>query len=259
MTTPYLHRVREGTGPTVLLSHALGCDHTMWDGVASLLAGDFTVLRYDHRGHGASAMPGGPCSMDMLADDAARLVREESGDAVHVVGLSMGGMTAQALAARYPQLVASVVIANSANWYDDAARAMWRARVDTVRAQGVAPIADGAMQRWFTPGFRADPAGAKQVARLRAVLEQTDTAAYAASCEAVAAIDLRASNARIGCPALVVAGSRDEATPPAQSADIAARIPGAQSRTLDAAHLSAVEQPEAFVKLLHEFWNGSRA
>jgi 3-oxoadipate enol-lactonase len=254
-----LNRVRQGAGPVVLLSHALGCDLSMWDDVAALLADRFTVLRYDHRGHGSSDAPAGPYSMDMLADDAASLLAEETAGPVHVVGLSMGGMTAQALAARHPKRVASVVIANSANLYDAAARAMWQARIDTVRTDGVAAIAGGAMERWFTPGFRADAAGSQRVARLRAVLEQTDAAAYVASCEAVASIDLRADNARTACPALVVAGTLDEATPSAMSADIAARIPGAQLRSLHAAHLSAVEQPEAFAALLHEFWAGATA
>jgi 3-oxoadipate enol-lactonase len=251
-----LHRVREGAGPVVVLSHALGADLSMWDGVAALLKSDFTVLRYDHRGHGASGVAAGPCTMEMLADDAAALIAEEGGGPVHFVGLSMGGMTAQALAARHPQQVASVVIANSANWYDDAARAMWQARIDTVREKGVAAIAGGAMERWFTPAFRADAAGAPQVARLRAMLERTDAEAYFASCEAVSGIDLRSSNARIACPALVIAGTLDEATPPAQSMDVASRIAGAQLRTLDAAHLSAVEQPAAFAALLREFWAG---
>ena len=165
----------------------------------------------------------------------------------------MGGMTAQALAARHPQLVKSVVIANAASWYDDAARAMWQTRIETVRAKGVAAIAEGAMQRWFTPAFRADAVGAVRVAALRAQLEQTDAAAYAASCEAVASMDFRESNKRIGCPALVIAGTLDEATPPALSEVIAAGIAGAQLRMIEAAHLSAVEKPEVFAALVRDF------
>ena len=162
-------------------------------------------------------------------------------------------MTAQALAAHHPHLVKSVVIANAANGYDGAARAMWQTRIDTVRARGVAAIADGAMQRWFTAAFRADAAGSVCVAALRAELEQTDAGAYAASCEAVATMDFRDSNSRIRCPALVIAGTLDEATPPALSEAIAVSIQGAQLRKIEAAHLSAVEKPEAFVALLRDF------
>lgn len=257
---PQLNIVRQGQGPLVVLSHALGCDLTMWDGVAAALQDRYTVLRYDQRGHGQTPASAGAYSMDDLADDAAELIRAQGAGPVHFVGLSMGGMTAQALAARHPELVRSIVIANSAASYDAAARAMWQARIDTVRANGVPPIADGALQRWFTPEFRADQVngGAERVAKLRAVLETTPALPYAAACAAVAAIALDEGNARITCPTLVIAGSRDEATPPAMSQAIADRIPGAQLASLDAAHLSAVEQPEAFAQRLEDFWAGLR-
>lgn len=244
----------------MVLSHALGCDLTMWDGVTAVLKNRYTVLRHDHRGHGQSEAVPGPYTLDLLADDVAGLIKEQGGAPVHFVGLSMGGMTAQALAARHPQLLKSIVIANAALFYDDAARAMWQARVHTVQAQGVAAISDGAMQRWFTPESRADEAGggARKVAALRKVLETTDAAAYAASCEAVSRIDFRASNGAIQCPALVIAGTRDEATPVAMSEAICASIKGAQLRTLPAAHLSAVEQPDAFADLLERFFESLR-
>jgi 3-oxoadipate enol-lactonase len=256
MKKPVLHWIKEGQGPLVVLSHALGCDLSMWDGVAAILKSRYTVLRYDHRGHGYSEAPPGPYTIEMLADDAANLISAQTDGTVHFVGLSMGGMVAQALAARSPQLLKSIVIANAASWYDDAARALWQARVQTVLAQGVAAIADGAMQRWFTPEFRADETGggAARVATLRQQLEKTDAAAYAASCEAVAGIDFRTSNSRIACPALVIAGTRDEATPVPMSQAICSSIAGAQLRTLAAAHLSAVEQPEAFVRLIDTFY-----
>jgi 3-oxoadipate enol-lactonase len=257
MHMPQLHFLKQGQGPLVVLSHALGCDLTMWDGVAAALHDRYTVLRYDHRGHGRSPAPAGPYSIDDLADDAAELIRTQATGPVHFVGLSLGGMTSQALGARHPQLVRSLSIANSASHYDDAARAMWQTRIDTVRAQGMSAIAEGAMQRWFTPEFRADAnGGSARVAALRAVLEATAPGPYATACAAVAQIDLEASNSRISCPTLVIAGSRDEATPPAMSQAIARSIGGAQLRSIDAAHLSAVEQPEAFARLLTDFLAG---
>lgn len=260
MKKPHLHCISEGQGPVVVLSHALGCDLTMWDGVTAILKNRYTVLRHDHRGHGQSEVVPGPYTLDLLADDVAGLITEQGAGPVHFVGLSMGGMTAQALAARYPQLLKSIVIANAAMFYDDAARAMWQARVHTVQTKGVAAISDGAMQRWFTPEFRADEVGggASKVAALRRVLETTDATAYAASCEAVSRIDFRASNGTVQCPALVIGGTRDEATPVAMSEAICASIKGAQLRTLPAAHLSAVEQPDAFADLLERFFESLR-
>lgn len=249
----HLNFVREGQGPVVVLSHALGCDLHMWDGVAPLLARDFTVLRYDHRNHGRSDVVADALSMQTLAQDAAELIaREAGGSPVHFVGLSMGGMTAQALALSHPQLLRSVVIANSAGYYPD--RAPWQARVQTVQAQGVAAIAAGAVARWLTPEFAATADGAQLARKLHDTLVATDAQGYIAACEAVAAIDFRESNRKIGCPTLVIAGARDEATPPAMSQEMANAIAGSQLASIEAAHLSAVERPAEFAQLLKQFF-----
>lgn len=248
-----LNVLRQGEGPIVVLSHALGCNLHMWDGVAALLARAHTVIRYDHRNHGASAVLPGAFSIDALADDAAALIeREAAGEPVHFVGLSMGGMTAQALAVRRPELLKTVVIANSSAHYADAAP--WAARVARVQAEGVAAIADGAVERWLTPAWRATPEGSIAAAALRQMLVQTDAAGYIESCKAVAGIDFRSSNLRMAVPTLVIAGSQDEATPPTMSQLMAAQIPRARLVTIDAAHLSAVERPDDFVALLIDFW-----
>lgn len=253
MAKPKLNWVKEGSGPTIVLSHALGCTLGMWDEVAALLKADYTVLRYDHRGHGKSDVPAGPYSLAMLADDAAELIAAEAGGPVHFVGLSLGGMVAQSLAANHPGSVSSIVIANSSSLYDDAARAMWQTRIATVKEKGVEAIADGALLRWFTPAYSAGAAGSQRVAQMRADLVRSDAVAYIASCEAIAAMDLRGDNERIACATLVIAGTFDEATPLALSEQIADAIDGAQLETIAAAHLSAVEQPEAFAALLREF------
>lgn len=251
---PQLNFVIEGKGPMVVLSHSLGCDLHMWDEVAALLQPYYTVLRYDHRGHGQSPGAPGAFSIEDLADDAADLIRQHAPGPVHFVGLSMGGMTAQAIGGRHASLIKSLVIANSACYYDDAARTGWRTRVATVQARGMSAISAGSIQRWFTPGFRADPAAGKRIAGMQASLEALQPAAYMASCTAVSLLDFRASNAAIVCPVLVISGTSDEATPPAMSEAIAASIPNSRSASIDAAHISAVERPVDFAKIVSEFW-----
>ncbi|MGJ7525150.1 alpha/beta fold hydrolase [Variovorax sp. GB1P17] len=248
-----LNVVREGDGPIVVLSHALGCDLHMWDGVAARLARAHTVIRYDHRNHGASEVVPGALRIETLAQDAADLIaREADGEPVHFVGLSMGGMTAQALAVRHPELLKTVVIANSSAHYPD--QSPWRARAEMVNAKGVAAIAPGAVARWLTPAFAATPEGAIAAKALHDVLVRTDAQGYIESCNAVAAIDFRDSNHRIAVPTLVIGGLQDEATPMAMSEAVAAAIPGARLATIDAAHVSAVERPAEFTQLLIDFW-----
>lgn len=245
---------KEGRGPALVLSHALGCDLHMWDEVAALLSRRFTVVRYDHRGHGRSAPFSGPCTMDLLADDAAEVIRGHSDEAVHFVGLSsLGGAVAQRLAVRHPELVRSIVVANASSRYDDTARGLWRARIETVVNLGMGEIADGVMKRWFTAEFRDDARGAERVAAVRAVFEATDPRSYAAVGEAVSTIDFGGSNPLVACPALVIAGRRDESTPLAMAEAICNTISGAELATLETAHLSAVEAPAAFAREVSGF------
>lgn len=237
---------------TVVLSHALGCDMDMWDGLANHLALDCRVICYDHRGHGGSDAPPGPYTMAELADDAARLLDELDAGPVVWVGLSMGGMVGQELALRHPQRVAALVVANSTSGYPEAARAMWGERIAKVEAEGVGAIADAVMGRYFDDAFRsANPA---TVERFRRRVASTDAGGYAGCCAAVAGVDTGGRLARIGVPTLVIAGERDAGTPLAMSETIAAGIAGARLETIaDATHLSAIEQPARFNGLVEGF------
>ena len=114
------------------------------------------------------------------------------------------------------------------------------------------------MARWRAgsrPRYIVSHEGAAAAAKLRSTLVASDAAGYIASCEAVGAIDFRESNRRIAVPTLVIAGTQDEATPPAMSQEIADAIAGAQLVTIDAAHISAMERPDDFVQLLRAFWS----
>lgn len=245
---------RNGKAPrhTVVLSHALGCDLTMWDALANRLAQDCRVIAYDHRGHGSSEAPEGMYSMADLAADAAALLRELDTGPVVWVGLSMGGMAGQELALRHPSLVRALVLANTTSGYPDAAREAWRQRIVTVREQGVEAIADAVMGRYFHDGFRA--AHAATVARFRRRVTSTDAVGYAGCCNAVGTLDTTARLGDIAVPTLVIAGELDQGTPVAMARTLAAGIPGARLEILgQASHLAYVEQPEAFSQAVAAF------
>lgn len=245
---------RSGKRPrhTVVLSHALGCDLTMWDALANLLAGDCRVIAYDHRGHGSSDAPAGPYGMADLADDAARLLRELDTGPVVWVGLSMGGMVGQELALRHPSLVGALVLAHTTSGYPDAARDVWRQRIVTVREHGIEAIADAVMGRYFHEGFRtAHPA---TVARFRQRLVTTDAEGYAGCCAAVGGVDTTARLPQIAVPTLVLAGELDQGTPVEMAQTLASGIPDARLQVLaEASHLGAIERPAAFAQAVTAF------
>jgi 3-oxoadipate enol-lactonase len=256
-STPQLKVALQGQGKPVVLSHALGLDMGMWDGLAArLAAGELgapcDVLRYDHRGHGGSAAPAGPYTMDDLVDDAARLIREWGRGPVTWIGLSMGAMVGQGLAIRHPELVASLVLANTTSQYPEAALAGWAQRIATVKAEGMAAVADMVVERYLHAHFRAAEPAATQAIRARIL--RNDPAGYAASCAAVAGVAWQDRLSRIACPTLVIAGARDAGAPPAFGQAIAERVPGARMAIIEnASHLSVLETPAAFEALLRDF------
>jgi 3-oxoadipate enol-lactonase len=243
--------LQQGQGPTIILSHALASDHTMWDAVADALSRHYRVVRYDHRGHGASPKITQSVRIEDFADDAAQVIRQNSQEPVVFAGLSLGGMVGQALAARHPQLLRGLAVLNSAAHYAD--RSVWDGRVAAVKSGGMQAVADGSLQRWLTPAFRETAAGAAVAQRMRETLVQTDAPSYIFTCEALAAMDLRASNRTVSTPTLVVAGRQDLATPLAMSQAIADDIRGASLEEVDGAHISTAESPDAIAALLHRW------
>lgn len=235
--------------PAVLLSNSLGTDLGMWSGQVAALAQCFHVVRYDTRGHGGSGVSTGPCDIAALAEDALALLDHLDIERAHVVGLSMGGVTAQWLAAHAPERVGRLVLANTAaciGTFDG-----WTARAAAVRDQGLGELAAGAPQRWFTPAFMQRQPGL--VAAMQRVLGAQDPEGYAACCDALARADLRALTPLITAPTLVIAGSEDPVTTLVDAAYLRDTIPGAELVALHASHLSNIEAEAAFNSALLRF------
>lgn len=234
--------------PVVAFSNSIGTTLEMWDAQAQALAGRYRVLRYDARGHGRSPVLDRPVSVAGLADDLAGLLDALGVAAAHVVGLSLGGMTAQLLAARRPDRVESLTLMATSAYLPG----NWDERAATVRAQGMGAIADAVIARWFTPGFAA--AQPEAVAPFRERFLRIDPRGYAACCGAIGSMDIRASNAAITAPTLIVAGADDPATPVAMMEEIRARVPQAELIVLPrAAHILAVERADLVNRHLAAF------
>ncbi|MCO5397051.1 3-oxoadipate enol-lactonase [Ralstonia soli] len=245
-------RIDGADGPWVVLAHALGVDHQLWDSIAQRLAERHRVLRYDARGHGKTSAPHGPYTLFQMADDVAGLLDALSIEQAHFVGLSMGGMVGQVLGVRHPQRLLSLTLCDTVCHTPVSAHAMWDERIGQVEAHGMSGIVEPTMQRWLTTPFRE--AHPDTVERIRNLLRATPPHGYVGACLAIKALDTRSALARIACPTLVMTGEEDAGAPVEVAREIASHIPGARLKVIPrAAHLAPIEQEEAFLTDLDEF------
>jgi len=247
-----LFHVESGRGEPVVLVHAIGCDHRMWDSLAEALARTHRVVRVDVRGHGESPVPPGEYSLEALADDVLTVLDGLEIDKAHWVGLSMGGMIGQAFAIAHPDRLGRLVLANTTSTYGPEGPKMWEARAKAVRDGGMAAIAELVMQRYFSDTFRESHR--EVVERFRQRVLSTPAKGYIACCAAIRDLDFTRDLPSIRARTLVIAGGHDAGTPVAMSQAIADRIVGSQLAVIaEAAHLSAVEAPETFNALARDF------
>jgi len=238
--------------PVVVLSHSLGSSLAMWDPQMAVLNRRYRVLRYDTRGHGGTEAPPGPYTLDQLGDDALSLLEALGVEAVHWVGLSMGGMIGQAVALKAPARLRSLALCDTSARVPGDAQPLWQERIDRVRKKGVEALVQETMERWFTPAYlRRDPAAVRFI---RGQFLATPIAGYIGCSEAIRALDYLDRLPEIETPTLIVVGEEDLGTPVAAAEAMHARIRGSRLVVLpSAAHLSNVEQPEAFTAALTAF------
>ncbi|MCW5624352.1 MAG: 3-oxoadipate enol-lactonase [Burkholderiales bacterium] len=247
-----IHYTIDGDGPWLVMSHSLACSSVMWDAQAALLRDRFKVLRFDTRGHGGTDAPLGAYTLDQLADDLQGLLDGLGIDRCSFMGLSMGGMIAMTHALRHPGRFDRMILCNTSSRIPPEAAPVWRQRIETATAQGVEPLVQPTLERWFTAGFRERHPDV--LAAVAAQIRATPVAGYVGCCHAIPKLDLTDRLGGVQVPTLVIAGDQDIGTPLEMARAIQLAIPGAQLACIpSASHLSNLEQPELFGALVQQF------
>ncbi|MDA3626167.1 alpha/beta hydrolase [Saccharopolyspora sp. WRP15-2] len=239
--------VGHGPRPLVLV-HSLALDGSWFEPLAAELGDEFRCVLPDLRGHGASGGTPDSISLDALADDVALIAERLGLTRFPVVGISLGGMVAQALAHRHPDAVAAAVLMATTGAYDDNARAGALSRAEAARAPGgLAALADMTMTRWFGESHGSDPL----IARARDQFLAGDPAIHGAFLEAMTAVGV--FDVPTWVPARVIGGDDDVSTPRAVIENLHARIPHSQLRFAPGGHLAAFTHPAPVAALLQDF------
>ena len=240
--------------PTVVVSHSLGSSQIMWAPQLPPLALSFQVLCYDTRGHGKTDAPKGEYTLDMLGDDAMALMDGLGLSEVHWAGLSMGGMIGQNIALREPGRFKSLSLCDTSSQIPPEGKTAWEERITAASEQGMEPLAEATMERWFTaPYLSGKPSS---VNAIRQQFLETEPAGFIGCCHAIKSLDYLDQLQNIDIPTIIIVGADDTGTPVSASEAMKERIPNSQLVILEqAAHLSNIEQTEAFNTALVGFLN----
>ena len=236
------------TAPAVVFAHALGTNSTLWDPILPLLNPGLRIIRFDLRGHGRSDVPDPPYAMGQLIADAEAVCDKIVLRDVVFVGLSVGGMIAQGLAIKRPDLVRAMVLSNTAAKIGHPK--LWQDRISFIQTNGMAAGADAILKRWFGKTIHGTP----QVAPYERMLTTTTAKGYAGVCAAIAGTDLYTPTSGLRIPTLGIAGGQDMSTPPDLVRETIDLIPGSQFALIaKAGHLPLVEQPLVYAEHINQF------
>ncbi|MEM1047714.1 MAG: 3-oxoadipate enol-lactonase [Pseudomonadota bacterium] len=249
--TPLYYELAGTEGkPWLTFSNSLGTNLHMWDDQMSAFENDYRILRYDSRGHGKSGAPEGAYSIATLGGDALTLLDALGIETTLWCGLSKGGMVGMWLGTNHPERFTRMAYCNTSAHMPTPD--MWQGRARTAREQGMPALETAIIDRWFTKSFQ--DGSPDRVDKVRRQILSTPGGGYAGCCEAIGAMNQRESIRAIPRPVLVIAGAEDPATPPEHGRQIAEAITGASLIVLErAAHLSNIEQTEAFNAALERF------
>ena len=235
--------------PPLLFSNSLGTNLHMWDAQIGPFSESFRIIRYDSRGHGRSDVPEGLYMMDRLGQDALAVLDGLGIERTYYCGLSKGGMVGQWLGSNAPERIERMALCNTAEFMP--APDVWNDRIEAATNKGMPVLVSAIIERWFSEEFRRN--NSAEIERVTAMVLATSGLGYAACCAAIRDMDFRETDKGITVPTLVVAGAKDPATPPERGRAIHSLIKGSQFVLLDAAHLSNIEQTDAFNSAVLDF------
>jgi 3-oxoadipate enol-lactonase len=249
-----LHHETRGNegGPALVFSNSLGTDFRIWNELTAELGERYRIILYDKRGRGLSEATPAPYRMTDHVGDLAALLDHLGVEKAAVVGLSVGGLIAQGLAATRPELVAAIVLSDTA--HKIGTEKLWNDRIEAVTTRGISAISDAILQRWFTQAYRS-PGNADFIG-YTAMLTRTTVDGYAGTCAALRDADLTESTRALKLPTLCIVGDQDGSTPPDLVRSTADLIEGARFEIIaDAGHLPCIEQPAETARLIGGFLN----
>ena len=240
-------------GPWVTFVTGIANDYSMWDRQVPALAGSFRVLRYDLRGQGGTPASRNMVTIESLVADLVALWDALGIATSHLVGLGLGGAVAQAAAIEHaPRIERLVPCCCRAQMVPDFA-ALWHQLIATVEAQGMEPIVEPTVQRWFPEPFRnANPATMDAVRRM---IRRTSVEGYLGCAGAFLGLALEDKLPLIKARTLYLSGADDHRGGPSPLMEgLAAKVPGARHAAVpNAAHIANIQNPDGFNRLVMDF------
>ena len=242
---------KEGN-PCLTFSNSLAANLNMWDPQAEYFKENYRILRYDTRGHGQSEAAEPPYSLETLADDVVGLWAQLGINKSHFIGLSLGGMIGQGLALRYPDKLLSLAVCDSRADCPEQYRNNWHQRIPEVEKNGMDPLVEPTITRWFTEDcINARP---EMMDEVRQMVGATSKEGYIGCAQAILGLNYLDSLDTIELPSIFIVGAQDTGTPPEAAKAMHEKVSGSIYQEIDpAAHVSNMENPTAFNKALENF------
>lgn len=238
----------QGHGPSLVLAHDLGLDHSVWDAVKALLPQGLRIICYDLRGHGGSSTPPAPYSMGALIRDAEALLDQLEIRNCVFIGSGLGGMVAQGLAVKRLDQIRALVLTSTATKIGT--KETWGRKVETIQHAGLAAAGAEEMAQLLSAGFRQSA----DITPWADLLRDRRLDGYLGCASAMAGTDFYTTTASLRLPTLVIACAQDAITPADMVRELAELIPGARFALIrKSGHLPMIEAPETFARAVTEF------